>query len=325
MLRNWTLLSLAGLIILAAGTRRTCAMSRQTERQGRAPAVQVVTDETGRRVPLPARVNRIVSLAPNLTETIYALHVDEKLVGDTDYCDTPPAAKSKPHVGSILSPSFEAIVALHPDLVLATANSGNRRETVDALRDLGLAVYTIDPHTVRGLLTSISHIAALADASAQGNELVSSLEGRLDALQKVLGDRDLAHVLFVVWDEPLITIGQNTLIADALRWAGAESVIVSDQDWPQISMEEVVRVQPDYIVYANDHGHGSATQLKRLRSQPAWKELHAVERGHVVTISEEVDRAAPGLIDAIEQLARELHPDAFAGTRTQAECAACGH
>ena len=87
-------------------------------------------------------------------------------------------------------------------------------------------------------------------ASEQGRELVRAMQQRLDALHARLNDRPLVHVLFVVWEQPLITIGQNTFIADALRWAGAESVVLSKQNWPQMSIEEVVRLQPDYIVFA---------------------------------------------------------------------------
>jgi iron complex transport system substrate-binding protein len=122
-------------------------------------------------------------------------------------------------------------------------------------------------------------------------------------------------VLFVVWLEPLQTIGQNTFIADALRWAGAESVLLSRQKWPHLSIEEVVRLQPDYIIFANGHG-GGAAELPDLRARPAWRDLDAVERGHVVDVSEEVVRPSPGLVDTIEQLARELHPEAFSEERT---------
>ena len=98
-----------------------------------------MTDEAGRRVTIPLEINRIVSLAPNLTEIIYAMGLSNKLVGDTDYCDSPPAATLKPHVGSVLGPNLEAIVALRPDLVLVTT-SINRLETVEALDRLGVAV-----------------------------------------------------------------------------------------------------------------------------------------------------------------------------------------
>src|SRR3984957_1898668 len=273
-------------------------------------AARIVTDETGRRVAIPADVRRVVSLAPNLTETIYALGLEERLAGDTDYCDTPPAAKLKPHVGGAQNPSLEAIVALHPDLVLATT-SINRIETVDGLAKVGIAVYTTDPQTVRGMLESTERIAGLMGAETRGTALVAKLQARLDAVSARLADVPPVHALFVVWEDPLITIGQNTFIADALRWAGAESVILSQQKWPRVSFEEVVRLQPDYIVFASNHAGFRAEELGALRSREAWKQLRAVELGHIAVISEEINRSSPGLVDAIEQLAREVHPEAF--------------
>jgi iron complex transport system substrate-binding protein len=251
-----------------------------------------------------------------LTETIYALGLDGKLVGDTSYCDVPAAAKLKPHVGSPKMPSLEAIAALHPDIVLAST-SINDVQTADSLTRVGIPVYTTDPQTVRGLLESISNVANVLGAAAQGQALVNQLQARLDALHAKLMDQPLAHVFFVVWESPLITIGQNTFIADALRFAGAESVILADQKWPQISFEEVVRLQPDYIVFTANHGD-SGELLSHLRTQPAWKGLHAVEMGHVVTISDEIARPSVGLIGAVEELAHDVHPEVFSSTSPSA-------
>jgi iron complex transport system substrate-binding protein len=284
---------------------------------GKATRGARVVDEVGRRVEVPAKVNRIVSLSPDLTETIYALGLDDKLVGDTNFCDTPAAAKLKPHVGSPKTPSLEAIAALRPDVVLAST-SINRPETADALARLGIAVYTTDPHNVRGVLKSITDVANVLQASVQGQELVGRLQMRLDALGEKLADLPLAHVLFVVWEDPLITIGQNTFIADALRFAGAESVIQADQNWPQISFEEVVRLQPDYIVFTSNHSGDSGELLARLRKGEAWRGLHAVEMGHVVNISDEIARPSVGLVDAIEELARDVHPEAFSSDEESA-------
>jgi iron complex transport system substrate-binding protein len=276
------------------------------------PAARMVTDETGRSMAIPVNVERIVTLAPSLTETVYALGLQDKLAADTTYCDIPPAAKEKPHVGGPKNPSLEAIVAMHPDLVLAST-SINLPITADALLKLGVPVYTTsDEHTVRGMLDSTAEIADLLGAKESGVKLVANLQKRLDALHVLLQDRPMIHVLFVVWDDPLLSIGQNTFIADALRWAGAESVITSDQNWPQVSMEEVVRLQPDYIVLTADHLKAeNATQGTDLSTRPTWRDLQAVKRGHVVVASDEMDRPSPGLIGAIEKLAREFHPEVF--------------
>jgi iron complex transport system substrate-binding protein len=292
-------------------------------------ASRTVVDEVGRRVEIPEEVRRIVTLAPDLTETIYALGIEDRLVGDTNYCDTPEAAKLKPHIGDPKNPSLETIAALRPDLVLATT-SINRIETADALARVGIPVYTADPQTVRGMLQSVSDIADVTGAEAQGKELTSQLQARLDAMHTKLADRPMVHVLFVVWESPLITIGQTTFIADALRWAGAESIVTSARPWPQISLEEVVRLQPEYIIYANSHGGLRSEELDDLRSRPVWKTLEAVQLGRVIDVNEEAIRPSPGLVGAMEQLARQIHPEVFpasseqpANDSLQARCLAC--
>jgi iron complex transport system substrate-binding protein len=274
-------------------------------------AMKFVTDETGRRVAIPFSVQRIVTLAPDLTETVYALGLEDKLAADTTFCDTPAAAKLKPHIGSPQTPSLEAIVAMHPDLVLATT-SINRPETVDALLRLGISVYTSDPHTVHGMLDSIARMADLMGANEQGTTLVAQLQARLDAVHARIAELPLVHVLFVVWEDPLITIGQNTFIADALRWAGAESVIVADQNWPRVSMEEIVRLQPEYILFTANHSEANDDQdLNRLRTRPGWKALKAIQMGRIVKVDDEITKPSPGLVGAIEEIARALHPDVF--------------
>jgi iron complex transport system substrate-binding protein len=295
---------------ICAATQRSTSVVWQIS-PGSAPPTTVI-DGAGRRVEIPAQIKRVVTLAPDLTETIYALGLGERLAGDTNFCDTPPAAKLKPHVGTMQNPSLEAIVALHPDVVFAST-SINRRETVDALARLGLAVYATNPHTVNGVLDSIKNVANVMGAASEGQALVTELRGRLEKLQMHLANLPLVHVLFVVWEDPLITIGQNTFIADALRWAGAESVILADQNWPQISFEEVVRLQPDYIVFTSNHSGDSRALLAELRSRQSWNGLHAVEMGHVLEISDEIARPSPGIVDAIEGLAREVHAEVYPG------------
>jgi cobalamin transport system substrate-binding protein len=298
------------LAILAVGgvCARSAAAIALSQNDSKKPG-RAVTDETGRHMTVPTDIRRIVSLAPNLTEIVYALGAGDRLAGDTNACDTPPAAKGKPHVGNPQDPSLEAIVALRPDLVLATG-SINMPQTADTLLKLGVPVYTTYPHTVLQMLDSITEIGGLIGANPQGETLKASLRARLDALQAKLADRPLAHVLFLVWDSPPMSIGSNTFIADALRWAGAESVLVTDQNWPQPSFEEILRIQPDYIVVTANH-EGDTSEAVDLRSDPRWKNLMAVKLGRIVTVSDKFDRPSPGLVDAIEQLAHELHPEAF--------------
>jgi iron complex transport system substrate-binding protein len=312
---------------LTWGALCSTARARESPRGQAEIAKRSVVDEVGRRVAVPAEVRRIVTLAPNLTEIVYALGAQDRLVGVSAYSDHPPQAKTKPSIGMPVNPSLEAVVGARPDLVLATT-AINFIKTVDALARLGIAVYTTDPHTVEGTLRSITDIGEVIDAQQQARSLVASLQARLDALKGKLAHSPPVPALFIVWDQPLQSIGDDTFIADALRWAGAESAIHTKQNWPLISLEEVVKLNPDYIVYAeNQMGENAvnnpsapadlraaiARHLEQLRAQPVWRDLTAVREGHVAVVDDEIQVPAPGLIDTIGQLARELHPDAFAG------------
>lgn len=277
----------------------------------RPSSAREVVDETGRPVRVPGDVRRIVSLAPSMTETIYALGAQERLVGVTTYCDYPPDASAKPKIGGATNPNLEQIVALQPDLVLA-AKTANRRETVEALERLGIAVYTNNPASVAEVLESTRRLAELLGAAEAGEGLVARLRARLGALEGRLAGRAPKRVLFVVWHEPLITIGRHTFLADALRLAGAGLAVELEPDWPRLSLEEVVRVQPEYLVFAGSHSEGVTRTVEDLGRRPGWRRLEAIRRRRTAVVSDAVNRPAPRLVEAIEQLARQLHPDAFA-------------
>ncbi len=259
---------------------------------------------------VPQSIHRIVSLAPNLTETIYALGLQDRLVGDTDYCDFPPEAQHKTKVGGAVNPSLEAIAALHPDLVLVTKNL-NRLETVQALADLGIPSYATDPHTVDAIIASIARLADLLGAPETGATLTTDLERQLADIHERLASVPPRRVLFIVWTEPLISIGKDTFIADALRHAGAISVIDSSRDWPQVNLEEVVRLQPEFLIFVESHFGAAPHSAEALADLPGWRLLNAVRNRRYATISDAINRPAPRLVSAVEDLARQLHPEAF--------------
>jgi iron complex transport system substrate-binding protein len=259
---------------------------------------------------VPVTVRRIVSLAPSVTETIYALGLQERLVGDTDYCDYPPEAQKKPKVGGTLNPSIEHIVALKPDLVLV-AKSSNRLETVVALEKLGIPSYATDPKNVAEVISSTEKLSDLLGVSEAGATLAADLEKRLSDLQQKLSKFSPRRVLFVVWPEPLITIGKNTFVADALRRAGAVSIVETEQDWPKISLEEVVHLQPEFLVFAPSHSEQTMDEGEVLATKPGWQGVEAVKNHRIVLVSDAVIRPAPRIVSAIEDMARQFHPEAF--------------
>ncbi len=238
----------------------------------------IVKDEVGRTVEVPQPVKRIISLAPSVTETIYALG---RRIGwwPTPMCATiRPRRRKLPKIGGPFTPNLEVIVSLRPDLVVVAANSGNRKETADALDLLHVPTYATNAKTVEDVLTSIVRLGDVLGDGEQGRALNESLRARLQDLHRRLENVTPTRVLFVVWQEPLISIGQETYIADALRRAGAESVIHTKQDWPRVSWEEVVRLQPAYLVFASAHPEEITAMLSGVRNLPGWRDLQAVER-----------------------------------------------
>lgn len=280
-----------------------------------AQETRAVVDETGRRVEVPARVERIVSLAPSLTEIVFALGLEEKLVGVTSHCDFPPAARAKPQVGDVLNPSLEKILTLHPDLVLGST-AGNRRETVEALERLGVPLYGVNPRSVPEVFASIRHVAALTGAEPAAAALVTRLEEQLAGVEARSAGAPRPRVLFVVWLEPLVTVGHDTFLNDILERAGAESVTRElEESWPRISLEEVIARDPDYLVLPRTAGlEGS---LARLAQQEPWRRLRAVRENHILWMEDAILRPGPRVVEAVAALSAALHPEPAREARTK--------
>ena len=275
------------------------------------PALREVTDEAGRTIRIPQNPHRIVSLAPGLTETIYALGLQDLLVGDTDYCDFPPEAQRKPKVGGAINPSLEAIADLHPDLVLVT-KSLNRLDTVNSLANLGIPSYAIDPQSVAAIISSTQRLAEIMGAPEAGEALAKDLERHLAGIQQRVAPFPRRSVLFIVWTQPLISVGKQTFIADALQYAGAVSIVDSAENWPKVSLEEVARLQPEFLVFPDTHTETTPLNIEALYDLPGWRILDAVRNHRYAKTSDAVDRPAPRIVSAIEDLARQFHPEAFA-------------
>ena len=273
----------------------------------RAGAAGEVTDMLGRRVRVPDHAARIVSLAPSITETVFVLGDGDRLVGVTDYCDYPPEATLKPRVGGISTPSFEAILALRPDLVLATAES-NYAEHVERLVSLGLAVYVIRPVDFETVLESIERIGSVLGRDVAARVRVASMRRDADAIARAVAGSPRPRVLYVVWPNPLIAPGRGTLISELIQRAGGESVTGAEPlPYPRLSLETVVERRPDRIIVGR-HGQGTVEEL--LRGWERLGSVSAVRDGRVFGVDGDlVHRPGPRMVEALRALARVIHPE----------------
>jgi len=272
-------------------------------------AARTRTDDAGRRVEVVENPQRIVSLAPSLTETLFALGLGERVVGVTDFCDYPAEARSKTRVGGIINPSVEAIVSLAPDLVLIT-REGNRRETMEALERLGVPVFAISTSDLAGVFRMIRQLGELAGVAERGQRLAADLERQSAAIAEAIRPYPARRVLFLVWLQPVVSVGRNSFIEGLLQRSGAESISeASIQPWPHLSIEEILRSQPEFILIPRSSSFApTRAQLLRL---PGWRELEAVRAGRIVYLPASVERPGPRLIEVQELIARAIHPEAF--------------
>ena len=270
------------------------------------PAAEV-TDMLGRRVRIPDHPARIVSLAPSITETVFVLGEGDRLIGVTDYCDYPPEATRKAHIGGISNPNFEAILALRPDLVIATSES-NYAEHVERLVSLGLPVYVVRPVDWETVLDSIERIGDILGRDAVGRARVTAMRQEADAIGRAVAGLPRPRVLYVVWPNPLIAPGRDTLINDLIRRAGGDSV-TGDEPllYPRLSLETVVERRPDRIIVGR---HGQETVEELLRGWERLGSVTAVREGRVYGVDGNlVHRPGPRMVEALRALARVIHPE----------------
>ena len=278
-----------------------------------------VTDQTGRPVTLRAAPRRIVSLVPSVTELIFAIGAQDLLVGVTDFCDYPPAARKKPSVGGMLSPSLETLVSLKPDLVIATT-AGNREETFTQLQQLHVPVYLVNPEGLADVLDLIRRLGGLTHHEEPAARLAASLQARVDAVVERVKPLPRPRVLYVLWPDPLIVPGRGALVSELLRLAGGDSVTADlAEPYPRFSLEAAVARSPEVIILAS---HGSGQGRMAREKWERFRSLPAVKAGRLYMADGNLlHRYGPRMVDGLEGLARLIHPEAFptGGAPAQAE------
>ena len=282
---------------------------------GEAGPAFTVVDPTGRTLALPAAPRRIVSLVPSVTEILFALGAEDRLVGVTDFCDFPPEARRKPRVGGMVAPSLEAIVALRPDVVVLTS-AGNRQETFDQLRRLRIPVYQVAPESIEDVLTAIVSLGELAGRAEAGLAMADGLRRRIEEVAARVAALARPRVLYVLWPDPLMVPGRGALISELIRLAGGDSVTADvSEAYSRYSAEAAIAKSPQVIFLAR-HGSaqgGPATGDPMVREK--WERfgnLPAIGTGRLHAVDGNLlHRYGPRMVDGLEMLARLTHPEAF--------------
>lgn len=296
----------ATLLVTISSLLLSCARPESNPTAPGAGTTRELIDEAGRRVTVPARVERIVSLAPNLTEIVYALGAGDRLVGDTEYCNYPAEAVRVAKVGDTLHPSAERILALRPQVVLVSTASQLESFTKE-LGEHQIAVFVTDPHNLAGVFQSIQNLGELLSATSRATELVSNLRNRTMAVEQAVKSTQPVRVFYQLSDHPLYTAGRDSFITDLIQRAGGASVTADVPGaWPRYSDESALASQPEAIILPSGGSMGNLNPADALKKSPA-----AVS-GRVYKLNEDhLNRPGPRLVDGLEALARVLHPESF--------------
>jgi iron complex transport system substrate-binding protein len=263
--------------------------------------------------PSAAAPQRIVSLAPSVTETLFSLGVGERVVGVSTYCDYPPEAARIDKVGTFLQPNVERILAKRPDLVIAVPSPGNRAP-VERLRDLGLEVLIVNPERIDEILDSIRRIAAAVGTPEAGARLSERIEAGVKAVEARVAGAPATRTLLLVGRSPFVAAGAGTYQDELVTRGGGTNVAArSGQAWPNLSLEFIVAAAPQVII---DASMGSEEAADHAASLAFWRDFPTIpavrdQRIHGYR-AYELLRPGPRVAETLATVARFIHPERFA-------------
>ncbi|HVB78667.1 MAG TPA: ABC transporter substrate-binding protein [Candidatus Binataceae bacterium] len=261
---------------------------------------------------------RIVSLAPGVTETLFALGEGAAVVGVSQYCDYPPAATRLPKVGTFLTPNVEAIVALRPDLIVGPGLSSSRRE-VRMLEAMGYPTLTVDDNSLDGIERSITLIGARTGEPEAARRLLGAIQAHIEEVHTRLEGTSPRTVVMLVGHQPMVAVGRGTFLDDLLRLAGGDNIAdLARQNWPQLSLEYIIAMRPEVIL---DGAMGSDANTP-AGFWARYPTIPAVRDHRVFGYAQDpMLHPGPRVWQSLRILARRIHPEAFAASAADSSAA----
>jgi iron complex transport system substrate-binding protein len=272
-----------------------------------AHAAITVTDDTGATVTLPVAAQRVISLAPHVTELLYAAGGGAKMVGAVSYSDYPPEAKQLPQVGDNKALDLERIVALKPDLIVVWRH-GNAQRQLDRLRELHIPLFFSEPHRLDDVAVSLTKLGRLLGTSSTADAAAAAYRQNIARLRAQYAKRPPVSVFYQVWDKPLMTLNGEHMISDVIALCGGRNVFAALQPLvPTVSTEAVLAANPEAIVTAARGATQPDTTLPQLGSWRAWPGLTAVANDNLFAIDGDlINRPAPRIAQGAQQLCEDL-------------------
>lgn len=277
-------------------------------------APRTFVDDAGRKLYVAKAPHRVVSLAPSITEMLFALGLDEQVVGVTEFCDFPAAAAAKPKIG-YANPNLESLLALRPDMVVAPREF-SRASVLAKLDELKVPVFLIEAASLEHIFSHIHQLGRIFDRSSAAHAMTLAMRQRMVEISNLVAPLPRRRVLYVLNSRPLITVGPGSYIHQMIGLAGGIN-IASDASapYPRLEMETVLKANPEVIIFPM----GSVETVPRSEQQEwrRWTALSAVQQNRLQEVSANaLNRPGPRVMEGLEQLARVIHPEAFPSDNT---------
>jgi iron complex transport system substrate-binding protein len=277
---------------------------------------RIFTDEMGRQVRIPYPAKRIISLAPSITEILFALGLDEEVAAITNFCDYPETVLNKPRIGGFVNPDIEKIVSLKPDLIIGIRD-GNRIDTVHRLNDSDFPVYLIDPKGFDGVMRTIKNIGDVVGREKESRKMIKEMVNKREKIITLTQSLPKPKIFFQLGDAPMVTVGKGTLADDLIRLAGGRSISEDESvSYPVYSIETVLLKAPEIIIMTSMDSKKNSPHL--VKKWESWKSIPAVRTNSIYVIdSNLVDRPTPRIVEGLEALVRIIHPEILMGRSLQ--------
>lgn len=269
-----------------------------------------VTDQLGRSVALSDNPQRVVSLAPSITEIIYELGQEHRLSGVTRFSDFPSEAAKLPKVGSFVQLDLERIVALKPDLCLSTKD-GNPRAVVERLESLQIPVYVVNPRDMDSMMKTVVEIGVLLNADQKAKTLAQKMRSRIQKVERLVAKAsNRPRVFYQVGIFPIVSAGSNTFIHELILLAGGKNLAAGLTAYPRFSREQVLALSPEVFIISSMAKGEVFERVKKEWSR--WTDIPAVRNQQIFLVDSNLfDRPTPRLLDGLKLLVRLIHPELF--------------
>jgi iron complex transport system substrate-binding protein len=265
-----------------------------------------VTDVSGKTLSLPDYPRRIVSLSPAVTEILFAIGAGDQIAGVTEYCDYPDETASKTKVGGFsgATVSVEQIALLKADLVVVSQDMHFR--VIPLLERLAIPVFAVEPRSFADIYQTIADLGKLSGHTDEAAAVISGMKDNIKAAASFWEGKPPVSVYWEVDYRPLMTTGGNTIISEAISLAGGRNIFADlVQSWPQVSVEQVLMRQPDWLLAPTGHTGGFTAAI--LARRPGWQTLSAVRQNRVAQITaDHINRYGPRIVCAVREIAQTL-------------------